>query len=470
MTADPARRTTLTLPVEGMHCASCVGRVERALAAVPGVAGAGVNLAAERADVRLARAVPAAALVKAVEDLGYRVPLRSVDLAVEGMTCAGCVGGVERALLSVPGVASAHVNLATGTAVVTGTAAVDDLVAAVASKGKTARALGGDAPPADQGARREAEACLLKRRVALAALLTLPVFVLEMGSHAIPGMHHLIMSTIGMQASWLIQFALTTAVLAGPGRAFYLDGLPALARGAPDMNSLVAVGTAAAWLFSVVATFAPGLLPEGTVNVYFEAAAVIVTLILVGRWLEARAKGRTSEAIGRLLRLAPRTARVRRGGATVEIDAAEVVAGDLVEVRPGERLPVDGEVREGTSHVDESMITGEPVPAAKGPGATVVGGTVNQTGHLMFRATAVGADTMLAQIIRMVEQAQGGKLPIQALVDRVTMYFVPAVIALALLTFGLWLVFGPDPALTFGLVNAVAVLIIACPCAMGLAT
>ncbi|MCC1492812.1 heavy metal translocating P-type ATPase [Cognatishimia sp. F0-27] len=470
MNAEPGFPKSLTLPVEGMSCASCVGRVERALEAVPGVAEASVNLAAERADVSFDAAIDATTIIKAIEDLGYRVPRRSVTLAVEGMTCAGCVRGVERALLAVPGVASANVNLATETAVVIGTAPVDDLIAAVGTKGKTARALSGDDGPTDQAAKKDAEARQLKRRVGVAGILTLPVFVLEMGSHLIPGMHHLVMTTIGMQASWLIQFALTTAVLVGPGRAFYRLGVPALFKGAPDMNSLVAVGTASAYLFSVVATFAPGLLPDGTVNVYFEAAAVIVTLILVGRWLEARAKGRTSEAIQRLVRLAPSQARVRRGERFTEIEVAQVVLGDVIEVRPGERLPVDGEVLDGTSYVDESMITGEPVPVAKGAGATVVGGTINQTGSFTFRATAVGRDTMLAQIIRMVEDAQGGKLPIQALVDKVTMVFVPVVMALALLTFVVWLVFGPEPALTFGLVNAVAVLIIACPCAMGLAT
>ncbi|MBL9059719.1 MAG: copper-translocating P-type ATPase, partial [Mangrovicoccus sp.] len=318
--------------------------------------------------------------------------------------------------------------------------------------------------------RREAEARTLKRDLILAAALSLPVFVMEMGGHLLPGLHHLIAGTIGMQASWLIQAALTTAVLAGPGRRFYLKGLPALLRGAPDMNSLVAVGTLAAWAFSLVATFAPGLLPAGTVHVYFEAAAVIVTLILLGRFLEARAKGRTSEAIRRLVRLQPAVARVRRDGAVAEVDLAELRPGDIVEVRPGERVPVDGRVVEGDSWVDESMITGEPVPVAKAAGAPVVGGTVNQTGAFAFRATAVGGDTVLAQIIRLVEAAQGGKLPIQTLVDRITLWFVPAVMGLAALTFAIWLAIGPDPALTFGLVNAVAVLIIACPCAMGLAT
>ncbi|HSM53262.1 MAG TPA: copper-translocating P-type ATPase, partial [Erythrobacter sp.] len=298
----------------------------------------------------------------------------------------------------------------------------------------------------------------------------LPVFALEMGSHLVPSVHHLVMTTIGLQTSWIIQFVLTTAALFGPGLRFFRKGVPAILRGTPDMNSLVTVGTGAAWSYSVVATFLPSVLPAGTVHVYFEAAAVIVALILLGRVLEAKAKGRTSEAIKRLVGLQARTARVSRDGETMELPIADVLPGDTVLVRPGERSPVDGEVTEGQSYVDESMITGEPLPVAKLAGSEVVGGTINKSGAFSFRATKVGADTMLAQIIRMVEQAQGAKLPIQAMVDKVTAWFVPAVMAVALLTFLVWFVFGPDPALTFALVNAVAVLIIACPCAMGLAT
>ncbi|MEL6520968.1 MAG: heavy metal translocating P-type ATPase [Pseudomonadota bacterium] len=463
----PNRRT---LPVTGMTCASCVAKVERALKAVPGVSDASVNLTTERAVVYLAGSVDLNRLVSAIEENGYQVQTQTVSLAIDGMKCAGCVGAVERALLAVPGVTSANVNLATEKATITGIASTQDLIAAVANTGKTARALPADGPDVDQAAQKDNAARKLRARIVWAVLLTLPVFVLEMGSHLSPGLHHFIMTTMGKEASWLIQFALTTALLLGPGRTFYIQGLPALMKGAPDMNSLVAVGTMAAYLFSIVATFAPGLLPDGTVNVYFEAAAVIVTLILLGRWMEARAKGRTSEAIRRLMRLAPNTARIRRNGETIEIDVADVVTGDVIEVRPGERLPVDGEVVKGASYVDESMITGEPLPVAKGPGDIVVGGTVNQTGHFRFRATAVGRDTMLAQIVRMVEDAQGGKLPIQAMVDKVTLYFVPTVMVLASLTFVIWLIFGPDPSLPFGLVTAVAVLIIACPCAMGLAT
>ncbi|MDE3176759.1 MAG: copper-translocating P-type ATPase, partial [Pseudomonadota bacterium] len=352
-------------------------------------------------------------------------------------------------------------------------ATAEALIAAVDGVGYEAKAIGGvsdDTEASAHAQKKEAERLNLRRDLTLAAVLTAPVFLMEMGAHVVPGLHGFIDSAIGMQASWYVQFALTTLVMLIPGRRFYTKGLPALWRFAPDMNSLVAVGSLAAYGYSLVATFAPRLLPAQAAHVYYEAAAVIVTLILLGRYLEARAKGRTSEAIQRLVKLQPKTARVRRNGQVTDAPLASVAAGDVVEVRPGERVPVDGEVIEGESYVDESMISGEPVPVAKSAGALVVGGTVNQTGAFAFRATAVGGDTVLAQIIRMVEEAQGGKLPIQALVDRVTLWFVPAVMGLAALTFAAWLVFGPSPALTFALINAVAVLIIACPCAMGLAT
>jgi heavy metal translocating P-type ATPase len=466
----PAKSSSMhAFPIKGMSCASCVGRAERALEAVPGVISAHVNLATERADVQAGVDVDRLSLVEAIEKAGYEVPQQQIELVIEGMSCASCVGRVEGALGAVPGVHAAHVNLATERASVTGHIAPDQLIAAVESVGFGAHVR--RAAEEDSTAlRRDSEAAELRRALVIAGILTLPVFVLEMGSHMIPALHHLIMATIGMQANWLIQFGLTTLVLAFPGIRFYMHGFPALLRGAPDMNSLVAMGTMAAYGYSSVATFAPALLPAGTVNVYFEAAAVIVTLILLGRYLEARAKGRTSQAIQRLIGLQARTARVRRAEGLVELAIADVTPGDMIELRPGERVPVDGTVVEGESYIDESMITGEPVPVVKTAGASVVGGTVNQTGALAFRAIAVGGDTMLAQIIRMVEAAQGSKLPIQALVDRVTLWFVPAVMAVAMLTFGVWLLFGPDPALTFALVNAVAVLIIACPCAMGLAT
>ncbi len=480
--AADASDAAIFLPIEGMSCASCVGRVERALKAAPGVAEASVNLATETATITPKGPIDRAALVKVVEAAGYDVPASflappraALEFAIEGMSCASCVGRVEKALTGVPGVAEASVNLATEKAVVQGSADPAALVAAVAAAGYEAKLLtaatgGAVQAEAARAETKEAERKELTRDFILAAALTAPVFLLEMGSHLIPGAHGLIESTIGMRNSWYVQCALTTLVLFIPGIRFYQKGFPALWRLAPDMNSLVAVGSLAAYLYSLVATFAPGLLPRGAVNVYYEAAAVIVTLILLGRLLEARAKGRTSETIKRLVGLQVKTARVRRDGQTLDLPIEAVRLGDLVEIRPGERVSVDGETVEGESYVDESMITGEPIPVAKAPGAGVVAGTVNQNGALTIRATAVGGDTLLAQIIRMVEEAQGSKLPIQALVDKVTMYFAPAVFAVAALTFAAWMAFGPSPALSFALVNAVAVLIIACPCAMGLAT
>jgi heavy metal translocating P-type ATPase len=461
------RQTDLRFPVEGMSCAACVGRVERALKAVPGVGSAAVNLATGRAEVT--GTAPAGAVIGAVRAAGYAVPEHRADLRVTGMTCASCVGRVERALTAVPGVTGAAVNLATGLARVDGVADSAALVAAVAAAGYAAEPIGATAGTTAE-ARETAEAAGLARDVTLAAVLTLPVVVIEMGGHLIPAFHHWTLATIGQGTSWLIQFLLTTLVLALPGRRFFLRGIPLLAKGAPDMFSLVALGAGAAWVYSTLATFLPALLPPGSVAVYFEAAAVIVTLILVGRLLEARARGRSSQAIRRLVALQPAIAHVQRDGGVIDLPVAEVRPGDVLDLRPGERIPVDGRVVSGESWVDEAMVTGEPLPVAKAAGDPVIGGTVNQAGALVMTATAVGDDTMLARIIRMVETAQGGKLPIQALVDRVTLWFVPVVIGIAALTFSLWLAFGPAAALPMALVNAVAVLIIACPCAMGLAT
>ncbi|MXN51728.1 heavy metal translocating P-type ATPase [Shinella sp. AETb1-6] len=470
-TTGPGDRQTIKLSISDMTCASCVRRVEKAIETVPGVSGAAVNLATEKADVTFDGAPDIAAVAAAVRGAGYGVDEDVLEFPVEGMTCASCIGRVEKALKAVPGVVDATANLAQERARVRlarGAATFDDLAAAIERTGYKAVRVAADAPAEDD--RRAAEASALKRDLIIAAVLTAPLFVMEMGAHAVPAFGHYIHDTIGMQASRVIQFVLATLVLVGPGRRFFLKGIPSLVRLAPDMNALVVIGTLAAWIFSTVATFAPALLPGGTANVYFEAAAVIVTLILAGRFLEARAKGRTGEAIRHLAGLNARSARVIRDGRTEDVSLESVVAGDVVLVRPGEKVPVDGEVIEGESYIDESMITGEPMPVARKPGDTVTGGTVNTTGSLTFRATRVGADTVLSQIIRMVEDAQAAKLPIQALVDRVTQWFVPAVIAVALLTFGLWLIFGPSPILAHALVNAVAVLIIACPCAMGLAT
>ncbi len=464
----------LTLNIEGMSCASCVGRVERALRALPGVSDVSVNLASETARLHHDARSGTDDIFATLEKAGYPARIGDMVIRIDEMTCASCVGRVERALKAVPGVLSAEANLASESARIRyaeGAVAPSDLLRASAEAGYPAHLADESGAGEDTAAeRKDAEYRGLLRATVIAAVLAAPVFVMEMGGHLFPPFHHWIAQSIGTETSWIIQFVLTTLVLTGPGRRFFLKGLPALLRGAPDMNSLVAVGTAAAYVFSTIVTFLPGLIPAASRAVYFEAAAVIVVLILFGRLMEARAKGRTGAAIRRLIGLQPRTARVERDGEAADVPLAELKRGDMILVRPGERVAADGAVTRGESWVDESMITGEPLPVHKRAGDPVTGGTVNGQGAITFRAEKVGRETALAQIIRMVEQAQGAKLPIQGLVDRITLWFVPAVMAAALLTVAVWLIFGPSPSLTHALVAGVSVLIIACPCAMGLAT
>ena len=395
-------------------------------------------------------------------------------LDVEGMTCGGCARRVETALAAAPGVIEASVNFAARRAdlqIKPGTTP-DSVLEALRKAGYDGAPVKGFAERAqaaeDEHAGHDHGEVGL-RELLFAAALTLPIFLIEMGGHVIPALHAVTMEGPGRTVLNWIFLILASLVQFGPGRVFYKHGLPALLRGAPEMNTLVMLGTSAAWGYSVVATTAPGVFPEGQAHVYFEASAMVVTLILLGRFLEARARGRTGDAIRKLLSLQAKTARVRLpSGERVERPVEDVALGDRIEVRPGEQIPVDGEVVAGDSHVDESMLTGEPIPAAKREGDRVTGGTVNQTGALDMKATAVGADTALARIVAMVEEAQGAKLPIQQLVDRVTAVFVPVVMVLAALTFLAWLILAGS--LSLALVNAVAVLIIACPCAMGLAT
>ena len=467
--------TTLRVSVRGMTCAACSARVERSLGRAEGVATASVNLATEQATVSFdpTRATPEA-LLDAIRSAGYEPVVEATELSVTGMTCAACSARVQRALRRVDGVLEADVNLATERATIRylpEVAPLDKLVQSVRDAGYDVLepAEREDRAAAEQ-ARKDAEIGELRRSLILAAILTVPIFALDMGAMLIAPIGAWLHDLIPMERLAFGFFVLATGVQFGPGLRFYQKGWPALRRRAPDMNSLVMIGTSAAYGYSVVATFVPWVLPAGTVHVYFEASAVIVTLVILGRYLEALAKGRTGDAIRALMSLQSRTARVMRGGEELEVDVSEVRHGDEVSVRPGERLPVDGVVTGGESYVDESMITGEPIPVAKRSGDSVVGGTINTTGALRFEATKVGSETVLAQIIAMVEAAQGAKLPIQALVDRVVLVFVPTVLALAAITFGVWLSFGPEPALTLALVNTVAVLIIACPCAMGLAT
>jgi len=461
----------LTLGIRGMTCGGCVARVEEALRACPGIVDAEVNLATGRAWLRLAgERVDSARLVAAIEAAGYQAATEETALEITGMTCGGCVGRVEAALCALPGVLEASVNLALGRTTVrhlAGAVAPAALVAAVADAGYGARpapSAGGDA-----AADADAEAADLQARLRLAAALTLPLVAVAMGRH-LPGAGEFLLGLMPERAWMLVELLLVTPVLFGAGSGFYRQGWAELRHRAPGMSSLVMIGASAAWVYSLLALLVPGVFPPGTAASYFEAAGVIVTLILVGRYLEQRARGRTSEAIRRLLRLQARSARVLRDGEPVEVPLAEVATGDRAMVRPGERIPVDGEVVEGASRVDESMISGEPVPVAKQAGDELVGGTVNRNGTLTFRVTRTGEDTVLARIIRLVERAQAEKPPIQRLADRIAGVFVPVVMVLALATFAAWLTVGPAPALSYAFVAAVSVLLIACPCAMGLAT
>ncbi|GAB6876629.1 heavy metal translocating P-type ATPase [Thermaerobacter litoralis] len=461
--ATPSASTAeVTLPIEGMTCAACANRIERGLKKMDGVADAAVNLALARARVRFDPSrVTVTDMAARVRDLGYDVPLQQVRLAISGMTCAACVNRVERALRRVPGVAEAAVNLATGTGTVRllpGTASVADLVGAVRDAGYEAEPVGEAGDEAEAARQREIRGWW--NRFVLGAVLSLPLLV-AMAAHFFTW-HGPVFDLL--QNGWL-QLALATPVQFYVGWIFYRDSYFNLKNRNANMSVLVALGTTAAYAYSVVALLWPGL---GITGLYFEISAILITLVALGKYLEAVAKGRTSAAIKKLLGLQARTARVIRDGREVDVPVEEVAVGDVVVVRPGEKIPVDGVVLEGRSAVDESMLTGESLPVEKGPGDEVIGATVNTTGTFKFRATKVGRDTALAQIVRIVEEAQASKAPIQAFADRVSNVFVPAVMALAGVTFVGWLVATGD--LTRALLAATAVLVIACPCALGLAT
>ncbi|WP_151717491.1 heavy metal translocating P-type ATPase [Gemmobacter serpentinus] len=457
---------TIRFKLDGMSCASCVARAERVLTAQPGVTKARVNLADESAEAEFDAPGTPESIAEALARAGYPVRQEVVQLSVEGMTCASCTGRVERVLAAQPGVIAAQANLAARRASVTiwsGSADPVDLASAVSRAGFASMPMESADPDA-----RSHEMAGLKRDLWLAGLLTLPVFVTEMGGHLMPSFHHWLLHTVPQQGLWGMQFLLATAVLAIPGRRFLTKGLPALMRGAPDMNSLVALGTLAAWIYSSVATFLPDLLPAHAQTVYFEAAMVIIVLILAGRLMEAQARGRAGAAISGLIELRPANAMLESPEGWREVALSSIQPGARLLVRPGARVPLDGVVEEGQSAVDEAMLTGEALPVTKSPGDRVTGGTMNGTGSLVMRVTEVGRDTVLSRIIAMVEEAQSAKLPVQALVDRITLWFVPVVMVLAALTVATWLILGPG--LAEALVAGVSVLIIACPCAMGLAT
>jgi P-type Cu+ transporter len=445
------------LNIDGMSCASCVGRAEKALRAVPGVQAASVNLATSAADVEADPALDPAALVAAIEQAGYRPGVEQRDLAIAGMSCGSCVGRVEKALQAVPGVLSVEVNLASERARLTVLAGTppEALVSAVVAAGyQLGDAGAAPAEAATEPPRMSHEA----RHVLYAVLLTLP---LALPMLALPFDRH------WMPPGWL-QWLLATPVQFWLGARFYRGGLGALRARTGNMDLLVALGTSAAYGLSVFHLLAGRTLQHAEPALYFEASAVIITLVLLGKWLEARARRQTSAAIRALQALRPATARVLRDGAERSLPIEQVVVGDVVVVLPGERIPVDGEVVDGRSHSDESLITGESLPVAKQAGDRVTGGAVNGEGRLRLRTLAVGSETALARIIRLVEDAQAKKAPIQRLVDRVSAVFVPIVLVIAVLTLLGWGMANGDWAQA--LLNAVAVLVIACPCALGLAT
>ncbi|MBY5933928.1 heavy metal translocating P-type ATPase [Tateyamaria omphalii] len=447
----------LTFEVSGLNCASCVGRAEAALIAMPGARDVRVNLADHSARVS---GVSAVDVVQAMERAGYPAELRRVEVRVSGMSCASCVGRIEAAIRAAPGVVRADARLPTKSVVFETLGNDTEVYVALRDAGYPA-----DNPKQTFKADTMDEVSALFRRFIFAGVLTLPVFLIEMGGHAFPPFHHWVMRNIGATNSHLFQLVLTAIVLAGPGNSFFRRGFPGLVQARPDMDALVALGAGAAFAFSAFSVLAPGILPPS--GVYFEAAAVIVTLILMGRWLEARAKGRTGDAVRRLLSLRPETAERVSQGSTEHISLSQVVTGDLLRLRPGGRVPVDGVVESGHSHIDESMLTGEPIPVLKQAGDLITAGTVATTGSLDLRATHVGDDTVLARITALTRDAQAARLPVEALVNRITARFVPAVLLIASITFVTWwMLAGLAPAV----VSAVSVLIIACPCAMGLAT
>jgi Cu+-exporting ATPase len=471
LVADPhnEHREKLELPVTGMSCAGCAANVERALKKVDGVHEAGVNFATGRATVVFdTRLVGPGDLVKAVRDAGYDVAVISEELTVQGISCASCVMTIEKALHGLPGVLEASVNLALGrvrVAYLQTRTDIREIIRTIESTGyKVALTAPAEAGLDGERRLRDKEYRTLRNSVIWGGAIALVIFLGSM-SRWFPW-------TPPFLRNFFVLWALATPVQFVLGLRFYRGAWSAIKHGSANMNTLIAVGTTAAYTFSAAATTLPGLFRRAGIEpqVYFDTSAVIIVLILFGRMLEARAKGRTSDAIRRLMGLRPRTARVLGPEGEKEVPVDEVRVGDVLVVRPGERIAVDGAVVEGRSSIDESAITGESMPVDKGTGDAVTGATLNTWGSFKFRASKVGKDTVLAQIIKLVQEAQGTKAPIQRLADVIAGYFVPAVIGIAVLTFVVWAAFGPPPSVVFALLNFVAVLIIACPCALGLAT
>ncbi|MDA8087133.1 MAG: copper-translocating P-type ATPase [Nitrospiraceae bacterium] len=461
------------IPIAGMSCAACAARIEAALSKIAGVKEAGINFAAGRAEALYdPSVVNLDSLLAVIKDLGYGVSTATQIIPVKGMTCAACAARVENALKVVDGVVSAQVNLATERAAVEyvpSQAGIRELREAIIKAGyDVLRVEAGEDAVLREERERQARYKALKNRVLAGALLSVPIFLLMYWNML--GLDAFL--RIPVRTGFIIQFILATPIQFWIGRQFYRGAISAARHRTTDMNTLIAVGTSSAYVYSVMATFFPTLFMVKGYNgsVYFDTSAAIIVLILLGRTLEARAKGQTSEAVKKLIGLKPKMARILRDGSEADIPVEEVEIGDTVIVRPGEKIPVDGIVREGSSSIDESMISGESMPVWKNAGDEVIGGTMNTTGSFRFEALKVGRQTMLARIIELVEQAQGTKPPISRLADKIASYFVPSVMAAAAVTFVIWYLAGPAPAFTYAVLNFIAVLIIACPCSLGLAT
>jgi Cu+-exporting ATPase len=469
--APPESR--IDIPVSGMSCASCAAHIQEGLAGLEGVRSAAVNFAAERATVVYdGTKVTLDDFIRVIRDLGYGVSFSKISLPVRGMSCAACVENVRRTLASLEGVLSASVNIATERATIEyfpSQVGVREFKRAVKDAGyEVVEAQKGEDIVEKEQRQREAAYRILKRKVITGALLAVPVFLLAQWDRL--GLSHVL--PLSRQANFLLQLVIETPVQFWIGWQFYTGAVSAARHRTTNMNTLIAVGTSSAYLYSVIATFFPSVfeIKGYSASVYFDTAATIVVLILLGRLFEARAKGRTSEAIKKLIGMQAKTARVVRNGNEKDIPVEDVEIGDIIIVRPGEKVPVDGIIKEGYSSVDESMVTGESIPSEKSVGDSVIGATMNKTGSFRFEATRVGRDTMLSHIIEMVQNAQGSKPPIARLADLIASYFVPTVMSIAAVTFAVWYFFGPTPAFTYAVLNFIAVLIIACPCALGLAT
>lgn len=454
----------IDIPVTGMTCAACAAAIERALPKLDGIKSTVVNFPAERATIEFIdpeKPVPLQNMIDSIKNEGYGVSTVKMDFAVKGMTCAACVSAVERVLRELYGVVNVTVNLAAEKASIEYVPTIvsfEDFKRVVTEAGYSAEQITEEFIDREQ-IKREREYRVLKRQFVVSAIITAPIII---GS----------MLKIPILSNWYLLFLLATPVQFWSGMRFHKAALSALRHRTTNMNTLISIGTTSAYVYSLVATFIPHVFFRGgiTPHVYFDTSATIITLILLGRMLEARAKEKTSEAIRKLMGLQARTAIVLRDGIEKEVPIEELIVGDIVIVRPGEKIPVDGEVVEGYSTVDESMLTGESLPVEKTNGDKVFGGTINKAGSFKIRAVKIGKETALAQIIRLVEEAQGSKAPIQRLADKIASIFVPTVIGIAVVTFFVWFVFGPKPSFTIALMNFIAVLIIACPCALGLAT